>query len=158
MAPNRAQTPTLAPVPEIKIISVSFAINSALTESFAIISELTSSLAIISALVRQLGEPASFDSERRSRLPACQLMETACCNYEPVSRRVEPGLGFAAREPPGDSKMRRRDRPPKRRQKAPQREFGTELRVTPASVALFRAIGDAPKKPVCLAEGPGFEP
>src|SRR6202023_3708664 len=30
---------------------------------------------------------------------------------EPVSRRVEPGLGFAAREPPGDSKMRRRDRP-----------------------------------------------
>ena len=52
----------------------------------------------------------------RSRLPARQLMETACCNYEPVSRRIEPGLGFAAREPPGDSKMRRRDRPPKPRQ------------------------------------------
>ena len=56
-----------------------------------------------------------FAQRDRSRLPACQLMETACCNYEPVSRRVEPGLSFAARGPPGDSKMRRRDRPPPRK-------------------------------------------
>ena len=54
---------------------------------------------------------AAFAQRDRSHLPARQLTETACCNYVPVSRRVEPGPGFAAREPPGDSKMRRRDRP-----------------------------------------------
>ena len=67
-----------------------------------------------------------FAQRDRSRLLAWQLMETVCRNCEPVSRQVKSGLGFAARESPGDPKMRRRDRPPKCRQKAPQREFGTE--------------------------------
>jgi hypothetical protein len=66
----------------------------------------------------------------RSQPLACATADGngACCNREPVSRRVEPGLDFAAREPPGDSKMRRRDWTPKPRQKAPQRKFGSEER------------------------------
>ena len=48
-------------------------------------------------------------------------------------RALPPGtyageLAYGLGPPPGDSKMRRRDRPPKRRQKPPQREFGTEER------------------------------
>jgi hypothetical protein len=109
-------------------------------------------------LVFPRGENVHRATRRRSHLPARQLIETACYNYEPVF-------------PPSRTRSRLRgSRAARRFQNAPQRpapetapisastrvRHGREtgcLRLTPASVALFRASGDTPEKTGTLGWG-----